>query len=795
MKRPANCDCRCGCDFSPKTLKAFDKATGDLRWHHWLDNCVLSSDGETIYGYAYAPDDSPAAMASTIVRLSGAGTPVTLGIAATAAKRYKKWVRKISADGEVLGDSAFFWYTGNAGYTETPLELPEITGWQPDLFGASNAGELLQITGDFSAGTTLGERMIVWDDNNTTATRRYTLVAAALRDLLTPPTGGAKVRFIAAADGTNAETTIDVGSMIGITAADLATALEAFPHIVSATGTGGPYPLLNIDLEIEWAQTATHFKSVQRLTATCRGFMTFCRDWDTAEITATLAQASPVNSSESLWQFDDDDNIVGVGTNPFTVVGGTAGIAVSKWTRSGSAYTQAWRVRPTGDRPSLFGPGGSSDESRILYKRPAIRGGSLVVTHSSGRGDDQAVGEHSDWHTLNLSTGASLSNGTLNNRLTLRASFATADQLFVCGHDSFLHTWTGSNYQCSRCPPNSSALTSTLAGTAADYFGDYGTSNFGPGSFNEGACCADAEAMFSATENLIGPLLGVWSNDPQVYLDPVSQDILTMAPALGEGYASRVSADSYFGTANYYRITYRFENPINRRWRNTAMEWRVGFFTAASPLNYTTLIAATDWLDFTADVADLEAALDAVVGSNTYGPNSYVEGPDYPETTEEPLPTMLWQRGIKLIMPSEQVNFPATVPPVPYGLNDRELTRFMRIQVKSPSANAHIIEAWKVSRMDWSTGAVIWDVPFGSSIAGGAEIAGTCGRLLGGNYVVSGSRVDGGCLSTYRWQYTEESDFEELGWVLIFADCGTKTAVPPDTAGTAEGDVKAGRCA
>lgn len=803
MRRPSDCDCKCGCQPTPKTLQAFDKETGEIWWSHWLDNPVLSSDGY-IYGYAYEQDDSPEAMSCRIVNLAGTGTPVTLGAAATSAIRYKKRVRKIDQYGSIVGDATFFWYTGNGGYTETPFELPDQNGWIPDFMAATASGELLQIAGDYTLGTTLGDKLISWNDNDTTTTRRYTIVGAAIRDLASVPTGGCKMRFIAANDGTNASQTIDMTNMIGKTAAQLATDIEAFPHIVSATGTGGPYPFVNIDLEIEWAQSATHFTSVQRQSSTCRGVMTWLRDWDTGEITATLVQPTTPVSKATLWQLDESDNILGIGTNGAASIGSPAevGIAVEKFTRSGASYSQLWRVRPTGSRPPIWGTGASSGDPYIIYTRPAIRNGTIIVGHYPGRGNDQSVGEHSEWHEIDASAGTLLSNGTQDNRRVGRPFFASDAKLVVSGWDSFIVT-DGLYYQCDRPLINFVALMNTLSGPVADYYGAYGpwpNTCLGSGGFSAALATADETAIYSV-QKIDPSLAGGWNNDTQTIL-MTDQHIRTMMTRSTIGGVSRVSADGYFGLASYYRIEHFFSSPVNTRWNDASgLTWRVAFFTDDNTLSSSSPTGYTDWLAFDAVLADVQTALDAILGTNDFGPNAYVQGiasgtgtEDFPETSEQPCPQMVWQRGIEFIFPANNPAFPVESPPVHYGLNDRAFVRYCRIQVKSTNVNEHFMPSWLVSRFDWDTGDKIWDVPFGPSIAGGASLGGNTGILLGTNYVVSGNRVNCGCLCTYRWTYTAETCFGSLGWVLVFSDCGTKTATPPATSGTFEGEIRKGTC-
>lgn len=775
---------------SPKTLKAFDKATGDLRWHHWLDNPVMSSDGY-IYGYAYEQDESPEANSCNIVNLAGAGTPATLGIATGGAIRYKKWVRKISTDGAIIGDSDFFWYTGNAGYGDTPLELPDGL-WLPDLLGATSDGELLQMSGDYSLGTTIGDKLISWDDNNTTTTRRYTFVAAALRDLDTVPTGGCKMRFVAADDGTNAEQTIDVTYMIGETAADIATALEAFPHIVSVTGAGGPYPFVNIDLEIEWAQDTTHFESVQRLSSTCRGCMTWLRDWDTAAITAVLAQGDPINSKADRWQLDESDNIIAVGSNPLTSIGSPAevGIAVEKFTRSGSAFSQLWRVRPTSSNNAVYGgsrfSSSGSFAGKVFYDRPTIRGGRIIVGHDPGTAVITLTGiPYQDWNEINPADGDVIGGGTDNHARSVRPLFAADELLLHAGVDTTINDDPTSGYPWFVNQPENSHLTLSDLDGVRQYYGAYGP----------GITRGDADSTSIYTANNFEDSLGVPVGN-YMRFDSLDHTVLTVTSVHGEGYTSRVSADSFFSLANYYRIHFLLASPANIRWKDTAsMQWRIAFFNSADNLR----IAESGWLDFDATAQDLQDTLDAIFGNNDDGPNSFVRGyansivaEQWPAVSESPLPLMVWQRGISLFFTAERANFPATSPPQPYGLLDRETVRICRVQVKSAVADDHYENDWRILRTDWATGAMVWDVPFGTSVAGGAEIAGNYGILLGENFVVSGNRVNGGCLSTWRWEAADY--YADPDWVLIFADCGTKTTSPPATPGTYIGEVRDGTC-
>jgi len=636
------------------TLKSFDKSDGSLLWERRLDNPVLATDGH-IYGYHLQEDTTDEALNSTIIRLSGASAGNPLRVAPTSGvQRFKKRVRKIAIDGAFVADSSFWWFTDNGGYVVSPIELPpQNLGWVQDCFGATADGELLMMQGDNSTGAFAfgGESLICWDSANTTTTRRYTIVAAAVRNLTTVPSGGTKMRFRCENDGTNAEQTIDVPDMIGKTAADLATALEAFPHIVSATGTGGPYPYVNIDLEIEWAQDTYHFKLVQRLESTSRSVRTWLRDWDTAEIMASVANPSTVNSTAALWQLTEDDQIIGISTNPASGLGTPVvdGIAIEKFTRSGFDYSQVWRTRPTESRGPIWGPPG---RNRAAYSRPAIRNGVLVVGHDIARGADQATGLSSNWHEINLSTGALVSNGTSNNGLWARPTFASDSKLLAVGWDSFLNnSYAGTNYQCDRAPVGYAALMSALNGSTRDWFGPYGI----PFNTDSSQVAADTTAIYSCSSLYHGSALsgGGWNGDTQFVINGSDPSIMTVITRNATGYTSRVSPDGYFSLANYYRIQLLLQSPINHRWISAGMDWRVAFFTVGTSISSgSTPAMSTDWLAFDADETDLQAALDALLGSNDAGANAFVEGPNFIQGATEPIPQMIWQRGITLTSPA-----------------------------------------------------------------------------------------------------------------------------------------------
>jgi hypothetical protein len=771
------------------TLRSFSKVDGSLIWQHWLDNPVLSSDG-FIYGYAYELDDSAAANSSHMVPLSGAGAGGPVRVArTTSVKRYKKWIRKLDTSGNVIGDSTFFWYTGNGAYGETPLELPSISGathgWMQDVLGATADGELLQQSGNFSAGTTLSEYLIAWDSNNTTTTRKYTFVAAAVRDLATPPTGGVKMRFVAENDGTNAQQTIDVPNMIGITASALATAVAAFPHVASASGTGGPYPLQNIELTIVWNQSTTHFLEVSRLTSTSRGVRTWLRDWDTAEITATLVDTSPVNSSATVWQLDASDNIIGHGTNGSAVVGGVDGIGIEKFTRSGASYSQAWRVRPTEARGPIWGPAG---RTRCLYYRPAIRGGKLIVGHDNGRGADQTTGQSSEWHEIDLAAGTLTTNGGINGAIHGRVTFATDSKLLALGWDSFMtNSYDGTIYQCDRAAPNPISLMTDFTGYDADYFGAYGQEFIGAGS----PVAADGSAIYGCRGFAPGSPAGSggWSANSQKVIRSSNQALATIYTRFKQGDVSQVSADSFFGQASYYRIQYILQSPINHRWVDAGMQWRAAFFGADNPTASDDPTSFTAWLDFDDDETDFLNALLTLLGNNTYGPNAYVAGPDYAQGSDEPIPEMIWQRGM-------MVTLPARSTASPYGINVRNDVRYMYIQVKAATANAFTLSNGYVNRVDWDTGDVIWNIPFGQNVAGGADIIGRTGVIIGDQYVVAGDLVSGSCFALYEWQNVGSEYAPEYAWALVSDYCAsTKTATAPDTDGDYPGERRYGTCA
>ena len=773
-------DCCAPCELDSVTLKRFSKSDGTEVWQHRLDNPVMSSDMTHIYGYAFEQDDSDAAKACLLYQLAGTGSGGSMTIAASPTiRRFKKWVRKIDIDGTVIGDSAFWWYTGNNSFYDSPLELPDnAIGWVQDCFGASGAGELLNMSGDNRTGSVLG-LVIVWDSNNITTTRRYTILASALQNLATVPTGGAKLRVVAEADGTNAEQTIDVLSMIGKTAADLATDLEAFPHIISATGTGGPYPLQNITLEIEWATDSHHFKSMQRLTTTDRSWSTWLRDWDTAAITAVV---QPSGSTAVAWQLDGSDNVIGLSTNPnaglnvpgnpFAII---PGCAVEKFTRTTGppdSYGISWRTRPTQDYPRRAG-------GLTTYRQPvSIRAGRLVVCHDMARGSGQGPFDVCETNELDMSTGAVLSYGGTSQAFNSRPSFTADDQLFEIA-------WT--HQFAPEAPPSYYNLKTGLVGYSRDYFGAYGLYNI-----RTSAVVADTQSMYAVYGQRSG---GTSGQIQQMTWD--SGRVGTLRYARSSGYVSRVDPDGFFSLQRYYRLQYTPYSPFNYRWKTSGLQWRVAWHLSGSlypsPANSDSPQAVTAWLDFDADEADLLAALLAVVGNNDAGPNAFVSSPIYmPQGSDEPMPCMIWQRGITITITAEQPFMPAATPPVVWNLADREIYGNPFIQIRSTAAADWTEAGGLIMRMDWVTGDVIWDTPFGQSSYGGQNVGGNTGMLFDDTFIVAGGEVNGTCYSAYQWQ---ELVYGTPEWVLVADYCPTgRTPSPPSGDGAFIGEYKHGTC-
>jgi hypothetical protein len=729
------CGCCDGIADETVTLRSFSTSDGSLVWQRRLDNPVMSPDGFA-YGYHLIEEDSAASNAAALIRLSGFGAGAACRVTANpAVPRYKKRVRKINATtGAIAGDSALWWYTDNNGSGGSPIELPPPDiGWQPDMFGANSDGWLLQMQANNSTGafTYGGETLIVWDSGNTTTTRRYTFAPAAVRDLASVPTGGTKMRFVVENDGTNSEQTIDVANMIGKTGAALASDLAAFPHIVSATGTGGPYPFEAIDLEIEWSTSTYHFLSVQRLSSTSRSFMTWARDWDSGEIVATLADPG---SNCDQWQFADDDSVIGIAGNPQSSVGSPAqfGVGVERYTESTGAYSRVWRTRPTLDRYPIWGA--NTFSSRVRYTRPATRGGKLIVGHETAQEDGQSSGDHSEWCELSMSTGAIVDRGGANNRWHVRPVFASDSQLFTVGWDSFqTNSYVGTNYSTERPPVNYHSLSDSLAGYDKIWRGAYA-----PVSFTEGFCTADTTALY-----------GCRGGGAQASVDGYAQSviyasdtrIMTIYNRFGSGVASRVSPDSFFSLGNYYRIQYFTNSPIAHCWNSSGMEWRFAFFNTLNITASSAPVLTTSWLSFTADEADLLTALSAVLGVNDAGANAFVSGPTFPVDTIDGTPLMIWQRGLTLTFPSDNVTFPPTTPAVVWNLNNRDVTRYGFVQVRAAVAGEFFVEPDPIMRVEWDGGDVTWARHFGTSVSGGGPVAGTTGLIYGSNYVVSGDEV------------------------------------------------------
>jgi hypothetical protein len=711
------------------TLRGFSKTDGTLLWEHLLYHPVLSTDG-WIYGIYREESTATEATTCRRIALSGAGAGNPLRIAPTSGGTfYKYWLRRISVDGSTVENSTFFWYGEDLDAQRFLFGHSEAGNvFLNDLYGVTEDGEMVMMEGDNTLGSFPfgGESLLSWDSANSTTTRRYTFVAAAVRDLATVPTGGTKMRFVCENDGTNAEQTIDVPNMIGISAADLATALEAFPHIVSATGTGGPYPNTNIELEIEWAQSTYHFKSVRRLTETSRGTMTWLRDWDTMTITATCsAPTTGAGSTASVWQLSEAGDLIGMSGNPASGVGAPPlpGVAIEKFSRSGSTFTQAWRTRPT----SLYGPtwGVASGQTYAAYHRPLSRGGKLMVVHDLARGADQSSGQHCEWHEINLSTGALTANGGVNDRLHARGMFASDSQLLSIGWNSFTtNQYAGSAYQCEFRAPNFLTLTDGLSGYGRAKFGPYGPLLGSPVSYQQIA--ADDEAIYScnglAGSNTPPGVFG-WTAHTQKTIN--SSTLATILTASGTGSASRVSPDSFFSLQNYYRIQYWFQSPINHRWVDAGMDWQVVFYDINGVVQI-----ATDWVPFTADETDLYNALHDRLGDNDAGSNIFVEGPYEPQTADEPIPNMIWQRGIRLTITAE-------VPTIPWNLATRNHLRGCTIRVRPATANEFTVSGGPLSRVDWNDGSIVWEREYAADSATALS-----GLLLGDQYVVWGQESE-----------------------------------------------------
>jgi hypothetical protein len=135
---------------------------------------------------------------------------------------------------------------------------------------------------------------------------------------------------------------------------------------------------------------------------------------------------------------------------------------------------------------------------------------------------------------------------------------------------------------------------------------------------------------------------------------------------------------------------------------------------------------------------------------------------------------------------------PAATPPVVWNLADREIYGNPFIQIRSTATADWTETGGLIMRMDWVTGDVIWDTPFGRSSYGGQNVGGGTGILFDDTFIVTGGEVNGTCYSVYQWQ---EIVYGSPEWVLVADYCPTgRTPAPPSGDGAFVGEYKNGTC-
>jgi hypothetical protein len=546
--------------------------------------------------------------------------------------------------------------------------------------------------------------------------------------------------------------------------------------VVSATGISGVYPLTNVEFEIEWAQDLTHFVTVQRVASSSRSYRTWLRDWDTAAITQVIPTPAGGSASAS-WCVATDDSVIGWNGNPLT------GISVpgTSFNTTGTYYeryvgeSRVWRVGPTLDRAPRWGV--SSGQTKVFYKAPAFRAGKMIVCHDTAQGADQSPGDHSEWHEISLADGSLVGNGGTNDRHHQRLTFASESNLFAVGwNSSIIQThWPTTQYSCESFRPNYSSLIDGLSG--------YDTLQAGPYGLIPDA--ADMDAIFgrqgSSPVSTVGAGFGADAGGVFNLFDP---RILTLWPIYVSGATSRVFPDGFFSLQNYYRIQFWPASPVNAFWNTDGMEWRCAFFSTSSITETSSPSFATAWMPPDATIEDWRDNLAALLGDNDGGPNSFIADPIDPITSEDVCPQMIWQRGCVVTLPAE-------VAPVPWGLNHRDSVRYMRIQVRAATPRGHVRQTDWISRVDWSTGSLVWTRPFGRNVYGGGSLFPNGGILSEDLYIVSGQEVQSACYSVYQWQEIEGIP----QWVIVTNLCPDGfLPLPPSSDGETIGQFSQGTC-
>lgn len=706
----------CHCGGAGATLRAFDPDDGTLIWERALLFPARSTDGK-IYGIAYEKVETSAARSYFVVNglhnSFGSPQPCRGGTASTTPV-WKMWLRAVDeTTGLTVADSDFYWYQAGSTTNKHPPtvsagplgEMFATKSFQQDYFTVDADGQMLVMNRLNAAnfGT-----LVVWDSNNTTFDRRYTLIAIPITD------GAVTCTIVAEANGIHAELSATISGMRGITATDFATEIvTAFPdHVISCTATGGPWPLNHIDFEIEWEHDYYHMKNI-KMAAAFLGRALHTRDFASGNISGwslsipsdSLAQ----HSSAGNWSFHTDNSVIGEGINP----GLPVFHKIERWdyTLSGDGtreYTRTWMTEPTADRTTNVKPGGKG----VNYYVPASRNGKLLVSHYPARGEGQGATEHCCWQELNPSTGAIIAQGTMNQRYTGRVSFANDSHIVSVGaNDRLQNTDFASvgNELPGQYPGTwSHAMLDDTTLTTPIWNGSYGPNGI----------VSDLAKMYTATGTNPG-VSDVPGSPIHINVSGVDQKIIgTINMFVGTEQARNNGALDPWSPLPYMYTFRHLWSPVNCRWNPDILTWRFSFGgTEQAPAAY------TPWFAFDADFATVSAEVDLVLGSDDFGiPNARItENNLYPESAVDFLPQMLWQREPFIETKTNRNQDPDGN----LGLSPDTVGRVIRVQVKTTVPGIFTLDQYDgynpadlrkntVTAMEWSTGDVSWSRPFGS---------------------------------------------------------------------------------
>lgn len=708
----------CSCDLKDVvSVKSFHKSNGGLVWQHQLYQPQLATDG-TIWGIVAERDNSAASMNYRVFAPSITWPATTATPEASVSGRFgvKLWYRQLNPDtGETLYDTTWNWYSWkSAGSSDAfvnsnrPFILAPM--FQQDAASINEDG--WHVTPD---GGAVLCRIESFDTYNTTATRSYRLVAAPIRS-----GGSASMTFTAAANGIHAETTVTITNVVGMTAASFASQLAAgLPHIVSITATGGNYPYEHIDFEIEWETNSHHFKTYTFPSSSAVDPV--IRDVTTGSIKGVLTTTTTLRAQK--WQWLSETEIVGVSStlqsfaNVNPLLPPNTGHCVQKMTVSGGVLSSNWVSLPCEYRTTTVYPHGE----KILYSRPSVKNGTLIVTHTPGRGDDQSVGETSTWHQLSTSDGSLTGNGVNTFRFPERFQFATETQLFAQGVRCIGAGTVGGVFNGTQrtngIVDGHCELTSSLSGSTKTWEGSYGPTQADITLSGAPVCqsVADGSMLFWS---YINKPSGTTPDDESAFrITPTTGSdgfklafVMSVASRSTFISPSNPAWSSVFSFADgYYVNDYRFESPVNCRWNTTDLEWRTVWMLSDG----VTIAEATDWLAFDADETDWQTAVDAVWGVNyTDHQNCIIDlASEVVPGSEAPLPLMAWERFPTMTIWSQNPD-PGTGQAPDY-LADHTSAPRGQIQLRSTTEFGWVKHSTKIGAMNWSDGVTLWERSFG----------------------------------------------------------------------------------